>query len=1052
MRMKKANSYSTFISYRHKPLDIEAAKAIHSSLENYAIPAGIKKKTGIKKIGRCFRDREELPTSSDLAQNITEALESSEWLIVVCTPDTPHSKWCRAEIETFIKLHGRSRVLAVLAAGEPGESFPDILRFETTPDGTVIEREPLAADIRAENVYAMKRKLRVEKLRLLAPVLGVAFDDLRRRARERRIRLTLTTVGAAFLLMALFTGYALNRAAVISQQNGEIIQVNSNLEQQIIETNRQRDAALINQSQFLAEQSTTQTQTGDRMIGALLALEALPEDAQNPDRPYTQAAHGALFEALYSEAPGQTVIGTVGPVALSKDGRRFVTAIRQDDGSELAGVWNLTGECVVPFSFNEPGYVTDIALNVDASLAAVTIGEPFAGTIAEKRISIMDTLTGAEVSSFSLDEFTDAIMITGLDFLGGQNLLISHDYEKAVVIDFITGTVINEYDNHAEPREISDDKSKMIQITESDEDSEYIFNVCDTLTGEQFYIINVGVGDNYTDVTFRADAHFTGADKYITGTGRFYDPDANENRSFCYTRDAAAGEDGLVISYETAAGYYTYTEISPDGTIFAMGHSDGSVGVYNLETKEWGNSLMGHSGAVTFLKYSADGNTLLSSSDEDGTVCIWDLTDKDASKPIAVLNPWDEQKSVLEFVLASDTLDTVIAFDNYKNAKIYNFNQTLGRAVRGQHGEVPEISYTPDGSAILAWNNSGVYRYDAVTLENTMTFTDDNAGRFWLSQDGSLFALIDFTEEPYAIAVFDSATGDEAARCYPPPLNGEPDGEILAYDLDIEFSPNGRDIYFSDERFGETLVWEARTGKFLTFVPDMPFFFNEAGLALARVQTPWYDPDGYLKSSARLYLFDYDSFEVLWDAEIADAGILGVYDFYLNGDSSVLNFKRVVEGTGFSYNLKTGELTESPVFVPKPLSAAEEQAVFIWEALTGKEYEESLYDEVRYGITLPELNLYIMDTLGEDSDPLPGNLELWSLSDRRRLASLPMDDIGILNYAVSLDRKELLVSDASGGIRSFNLDLETLKEEARAMLGSRTLTESERIKFFCAEE
>ena len=41
-------TYSAFISYRHLPADIEAAKAVQRALETYRIPADIRKKTGVK--------------------------------------------------------------------------------------------------------------------------------------------------------------------------------------------------------------------------------------------------------------------------------------------------------------------------------------------------------------------------------------------------------------------------------------------------------------------------------------------------------------------------------------------------------------------------------------------------------------------------------------------------------------------------------------------------------------------------------------------------------------------------------------------------------------------------------------------------------------------------------------------------------------------------------------------------------------------------------------------------------------------------------------------
>lgn len=63
-------TYDAFISYSHSEPDAFAAKKLHSMLEHYHIPGKLQKISGKKKISRVFRDREELPLSSDLGANI----------------------------------------------------------------------------------------------------------------------------------------------------------------------------------------------------------------------------------------------------------------------------------------------------------------------------------------------------------------------------------------------------------------------------------------------------------------------------------------------------------------------------------------------------------------------------------------------------------------------------------------------------------------------------------------------------------------------------------------------------------------------------------------------------------------------------------------------------------------------------------------------------------------------------------------------------------------------------------------------------------------------
>ena len=67
--------YAAFISYRHNERDSFIAENLQHELEHYRIPGKIRKSSGRDKVGRIFRDREELPISNNLEDNIQSALE-----------------------------------------------------------------------------------------------------------------------------------------------------------------------------------------------------------------------------------------------------------------------------------------------------------------------------------------------------------------------------------------------------------------------------------------------------------------------------------------------------------------------------------------------------------------------------------------------------------------------------------------------------------------------------------------------------------------------------------------------------------------------------------------------------------------------------------------------------------------------------------------------------------------------------------------------------------------------------------------------------------------
>ena len=163
--------YAAFISYRHAELDSAVAKSIHTLIEQYRIPKALRK-NGEKKLGIVFRDEEELSATNDLTDKIYTALDNSEHLVVICTKSTLQSPWVTKEVEHFLKNHTRDKAHIILADGEPMEVFPYPLTHTEHENGIVEVTEPMAVDIRAENIPAVKKKLKSQVLRLLAAMIG----------------------------------------------------------------------------------------------------------------------------------------------------------------------------------------------------------------------------------------------------------------------------------------------------------------------------------------------------------------------------------------------------------------------------------------------------------------------------------------------------------------------------------------------------------------------------------------------------------------------------------------------------------------------------------------------------------------------------------------------------------------------------------------------------------------------------------------------------------------------------------------------------------------
>ncbi len=192
--------YRAFISYSHR--DKAWCDWLHRNLERYRVSsdlAGRITEAGAvpRDLRPVFRDRADFSAGPLQAQTI-EALKSSQFLIVIASPDSAASDYVNEEIRLFKNFGGEDRVLSLIVAGEPPACFAPALRFRGAPDGalTAAPADQIGADIAKDG----KREALVK---IIAKLVGLPYDILwQRDVKAQRMRLAAYAAVAVIALAA----------------------------------------------------------------------------------------------------------------------------------------------------------------------------------------------------------------------------------------------------------------------------------------------------------------------------------------------------------------------------------------------------------------------------------------------------------------------------------------------------------------------------------------------------------------------------------------------------------------------------------------------------------------------------------------------------------------------------------------------------------------------------------------------------------------------------------------------------------------------------------
>jgi WD40 repeat protein len=212
--------YHGFLSYSHAA-DGKLAPALQRALHNIARP------WYSFRLIHVFRDKTSLSANPALWGSIQAALASSEYFLLMASPEAARSKWVQQEVSWWLANRSISKLFIILTDGDAQwndtandfdwsctSALPDDLRGK-------FKQEPLYVDLRwakgQEQLSLRHSQFRAAALDIAAPLLGKPKDeldgeDVRRYKGARRLaRGGIATLIILLLLSIFASWYALNQ-------------------------------------------------------------------------------------------------------------------------------------------------------------------------------------------------------------------------------------------------------------------------------------------------------------------------------------------------------------------------------------------------------------------------------------------------------------------------------------------------------------------------------------------------------------------------------------------------------------------------------------------------------------------------------------------------------------------------------------------------------------------------------------------------------------------------------------------------------------------------
>jgi WD40 repeat protein len=672
--------FNAFISYSHTA-DNGLAPAIQSSLQNFAKP-WYKLRTL-----KIFRDDTNLAISPALWPSILEALKTSEYFILLASPEAALSKWVKKEIEYWINNRSLEHLLIIQTEGSIyyDETKNDFDWEKTTGLPSILSNcfkaEPFYLDLSWAKIPGTQLSLRQSQFR--KAILKLASTLLQRDMAEldseeiRQFKKNKRYAWSAILLL-----FALTVASAFLA-----IQFN-------YQKNKAEKELLIGTSQKLAAQS--ESVKNDQLDLSLLlsasAYKIYP----------TFESKSAMLDALSSQPQINRIFATrtgfdLGP-HFYPDGKHFL-AVNSDGSLSIVSTEDgklITINCPIK---KDNKMLTASALSPDGQLLAVA---------AETEIYIWD-------------------LIKNMQF--GKTIKRHHD--NVFTLKFSP-------DSHLLAT-AADNKVYLWNVTDT-------LKSVDSISGFKSEINDVAFSrnGNLIAIAERSISEFTSKGQkdivehkagiveiFIVETKRRYrmlhTGDGDESNVTCVsfnpvTNEIAAGNDegkitvwnvktGLIKQhFESPAGKFAFAK---DGKTLACiagklqwGYRDQDIYLWDISTdKPIGKTI--HTGNSAIYNIASNNRTnLMAILTLDKKIMVWDLSKRN---PLVDTFPGKSEGHLL--LAVSPDGQTVASNDGYHSIIFWNIQnlQQTGRRLVEDKGIIKAIAFSDDSKKFIAVTDDGYF-------------------------------------------------------------------------------------------------------------------------------------------------------------------------------------------------------------------------------------------------------------------------------------------------------------------------------------------------------